>query len=211
MKKILIKSANKVFNVNETITKICFSNVEVFRNLCFNMNDEIIFSEDNIILDNEKSIIKIYDSFKLELNNRKNLNNLYKELYATLNEEQIKEYNKIEINLQEYIENVVQNVDYPINYKYSFAFNDLLSMFDVKFKTMEYENYLEYILSFIKICYELNKSKLIISINLMSYFSEDEEKLLKKELKILQIPLIDFSLKEKKNFDYYFDEDMCMT
>lgn len=211
MKKILIKSANKVINVNETITKICFSNVEVFRNLCFNMNDEIIFSEDNIVLDNEKSIIKIYDSFKLELNNRKNLNNLYKELYATLNEEQIKEYNNIEINLQEYIENVVQNVDYPINYKYSFAFNDLLSMFDVKFKTMEYKNFLEYILSFIKICYELNKSKLIISINLMSYFSEDEEKLLKKELNILQIPLIDLSLKEKNNFDYYFDEDMCMT
>lgn len=211
MKKILIKSTNKVFNVNETITKICFSNVEVFRNLCFNMSDEIIFSEDNIVLNNDKNIIKIFDPFILDLNNRKNLNNLYKELYVTLNEKQIIEYNKIEINLQKFIENVVQNVDYPIDYNYDFSFNDLLSIFDIKFRTIEYENYLEYILSYIKICYELNKSKLIISINLMSYFSESEEELLKKELEILQIPLIDISLKEKKNFDYYFDEDMCMT
>lgn len=80
MKKIFIKSLNQLIEFDLPLKKIKFNSKNNYRQLTFNINDEIVFSINNEIFDIFKFGLIIQNPFCISLNEKKLLNSLYKEL-----------------------------------------------------------------------------------------------------------------------------------
>ena len=80
MKKIFIKSLNQLIEFDLPLKKIKFNSKNNYRQLTFNINDEIVFSINNEIFDISKFGLIIQNPFCISLNEKKLLNSLYKEL-----------------------------------------------------------------------------------------------------------------------------------
>lgn len=73
MKKIFIKSLNQLIEFDLPLKKIKFNSKNNYRQLTFNINDEIVFSINNEIFDISKFGLIIQNPFCISLNEKKTL------------------------------------------------------------------------------------------------------------------------------------------
>lgn len=213
MKKIFIKSLNQLIEFDLPLKKIKFNSKNNYRQLTFNINDEIVFSINNEIFDISKFGLIIQNPFCISLNEKKLLNSLYKELEEKITNSSIVKLNEIEKESFEMLNNLLNDVDYPFEYEEKANISKLLLAFDVKFPEINYSNYLNFICDYFKLYSIYCKTKIIIFFGLLSLINDDEIKLLEKELLYNDLVLIDISYCDeelKKENDLTIDDDWCI-
>ena len=117
MKKIFIKSLNQLIEFDLPFKKLKFNSKNNYRQLAFNINDEIVFSINNEIFDISKFGLIIQNPFCISLNEKKLLNSLYKELEEKITNSSIVKLNEIEKESFEMLNNLLNDVDYPFEYE----------------------------------------------------------------------------------------------
>lgn len=213
MKKIFIKSLNQLIEFDLPFKKLKFNSKNNYRQLAFNINDEIVFSINNEIFDISKFGLIIQNPFCISLNEKKLLNSLYKELEEKITNSSIVKLNEIEKESFEMLNNLLNDVDYPFEYEEKLNISKLLLSFDVKFPEIDYSNYLNLVCDYFKLYSMYCKTKIIISFGLLSLINDDEIKLLEKELLYNDLVLLDVSYcgeELRKENDLNIDNDWCI-
>ncbi|MCM1260398.1 MAG: type II-A CRISPR-associated protein Csn2 [Prevotella sp.] len=211
MKKIFIKPLNKLIELNKPIIQLTFDDVIIYRNFIFLLEEYIIYSIDDVVKDFDKHILRIMNPFHLELNDKKILNSLYKRISNTLNENQRQKISFIETEILNILEEISLDSEIKITYENNFSIINLLNIFRVSICEAKCEDYLESLITYIKVNLEINNFNVIISNGITKILSNQELNLLEKELGLLSIHIIDLELvsKVEKGVDLMIDSDWC--
>lgn len=211
MKQFFIKSINSLVKMDDFIEEISIEDSVNYRNIYFKLLDEIIYSENNNVIDIEKKGLIIRNPLDLNLNEKKLINALYKEMNHSFNDENKIIFNEIESKLMELMDYLSSDLDYSIDYNNEIDLNKLFSSIDVRFSEIEFDNYLKMLVQFIKIYNSVLSIKCVVSFGLFSILSENEIELLKKEIKSMDLTLLNFECKSKNDVkSLIVDSDYCI-
>lgn len=211
MKKMFIKPINSLIEFDKPIIQILFENNVAFRNFIENIEDNVIYSENDESLELNKKVIIINNIYDIDINDKKNITFLYKNIVNQLNEKQKESFDKINNELLNVIKDINNTNDYGIDFEDSFNITKILNLYQVKF-CLDEQNYLEKLAKYIEITSRVSKINTFISFSLIRILSKEEVNLLVKELSLNKINLIDFDFQNsKKEIKYYeIDEDWCI-
>lgn len=211
MKKMFIKPINSLIEFDKPIIQIIFENNVYFRNFIENIEDNVIYSENDESLELNKKVIIINNIYDIDINDKKNITFLYKNIVNQLSEKQKESFDKINNELLNVIKDINNTNDYGIDFEDSFDITKILNLYQVKF-CLDEQNYLEKLAKYIEITSRVSKINTFISFSLIRILSEEEVNLLVKELSLNKINLIDFDFQNsKKEIKYYeIDEDWCI-
>ena len=190
IKKIFIKQLNQIIIINQPYIALKFSDAECYREFCYNIGNSIIYSINNEE-ENCSNILFIKDPMNIDINKKKILTALYKKIiqYIDLN---LKEHiSLIENEIFKLLDELIYQTNYELYYDGEIDINKILGMYQLSLKQNKDNNYLEFLVNYIKLNIELNDSSLIISFGLIKILTKNELELLKKELKLLNISLVD--------------------
>ena len=211
MKKMFIKPINSLIEFDKPIIQILFENNVAFRNFIENIEDNVIYIENDESLELNKKVIIINNIYDIDINDKKNITFLYKNIVNQLNEKQKESFDKINNELLNVIKDINNTNDYGIDFEDSFDITKILNLYQVKF-CLDEQNYLEKLAKYIEITSRVSKINTFISFSLIRILSKEEVNLLVKELSLNKINLIDFDFQNsKKEIKYYeIDEDWCI-
>lgn len=209
MKKIFFKLLDYKFDIDKEISIISIENPILYRSLSLNIYENIIYSINDTIMDLNKHSLIILNPFNITLNETKLIKYLYKDLEKELVNNEAEDLSTVETYLLNIVEKLSINTNIPIDYSEIIDINKLLSSLNIKYK--ECENYLETLVYYIKLTNEIYQNTIIISFGLLFLLEKKEIELLKKELKILNINLIDIQFNSQNNLkDVIIDDDWCL-
>lgn len=203
MIKIFIKPINELIIVNEEITNMCFVDKTNYRDFVINLYDNIILSIDDTPVSIDSKALIIFDPLNIEINDKKTLTLLYKKLSHRVSEKVQEKIRKIEQDILELLEIVSVESMFPIEYEDSFELIKIFQMYQISIQELKKENYLEFIVTYIKTNLELNNYNIVVSFGLTRLLTADEINKLTKELAINQINIVDFYYDDSKPKDNY--------
>ena len=211
-RRIYIDKLNLKIEEPLAIIQIAVEDALVYRDIFYSINDLIVLSEDNKVLNNDKVALVIDNPLNIYLNDKKVLASLYKYLSINLNDEIKNEVNEINQKMIELLDDVILYNDFALEYDDNFDIQKLFSLFQLRFKKNETEIYFENLLNYLKLYNIIANNKFIISFSLLDLLTTNEMEILKKELLLLNINLINFSLtnKQKESKTYVVDSDWCV-
>lgn len=201
---------NENISLKYGINSLIFENPATFRDIYYNTLENIKIL-DGVNECTASKLIIIKDLLNLSINDKKNLTYLFKLSNIVLKEKYESEYLNIIMNLKELLSNLTDSIDLNIEFD-EVDTSKLFQAFNLKYSD-ENLNYIENVLSYISIINAINSPKLFITFNLMNYITEEEYKLLEKELLIKQIIILDISLNLIKNFSdniFNVDDNYCI-
>lgn len=120
-----------------------------------------------------KGISLVYTPFMLDLNSKKNLNYLYKELQTISEEYAYEDLSEINSDIVTYLDKISQKLPYQVDYNLEMEPTQLFKQYDVHLD-LDGTTLLEKVLNYIQLEKLLCNTKLIIFMNLRSYFSDDQ-------------------------------------
>ncbi len=186
--QLVIENANEFYKLTKEIISQC--NGE---------NGEWVLSETFPIELNKNALI-MYNFYDLSCNNKKTENLLKTQILKLANEvdfiETLSNINKALIDLNDLI---VENIDFNIETKSEYSFEELLKF--VKYSFLEEENLLEKIVSYINVHSKLSKIKLVIFIGLSAYLNEEEIKSLTKDIAYKDLRVLFIESKERQKLE----------
>lgn len=215
MKKIFIECINQIIEFDSNIKTIKLTNTSNYRSLSLDITHQITVSEDDSIIDIPKNVLIIYNPYEINLNDKKFLNALYKELEHSISDEEkivIQKLEKIGFDL---LDDLQLKTLLPFEYQEEIDISKLFTTFNVSFPKIDYQNYLELITNYFKIATVYLKTKFVISFGLLNLLTNDEIEILNKELSYNNLVLLDISfLKENNNEEpknnYVISDDWCI-
>lgn len=192
IKKLFIREINELVVLDKPLVSIRFTDPVAYRNFIFNLDDNLILSiNDSQVNFQTKSLI-INNPLNIEINDKKTLTSLYKKLTYRISDNIRKQIVKVEKDIFDLIEMISMESECILEYSDSFDIVKILQMYQVAIKEVKKENFLEFILTYIKINFELNNYCIVLSFGLTQLLAEEEIIILKNELAINQICIVDF-------------------
>lgn len=180
--KLVHKDFNFVFHFEENTRSLLVVEqpaifLRVVRELTTSDYDDesgFVLSENGEVLKKKDKLVCIVNPLALTLNERKLLNKLgemlKKEILST---ELLVEGNRIVSNLESYVMNIVQNMEWELTYSDKMDIHSLLKIADIRFDDMQ-ETLVEKILDYMKVSCELLDVKCFVFVHLLSYLTEYE-------------------------------------
>lgn len=174
---------------------------------------DIVLSEEDKILIFSKTAVMVSDYFCLDLNQRKIQNILYKNMQAAAFEFSA-EKDKMTIQGIDLLDKIIGNLNFDhITYDLELDWNDIFKLFHVRIEE-DYVSLTEKVISFMRLCSQLLKIRLLILVGLKSYISDEQLLHIYKMADYLKIYLLLIEPVERqalKNEDYYIiDRDKCL-
>ena len=174
---------------------------------------DIVLSEEDRILTFSKTAVMVSDYFCLDLNQRKIQNILYKNMQTAAFEFSA-EKDKITIQGIDLLDKIIGNLNFDhIAYDLELDWNDIFKLFHVRIEE-DYISLTEKVISFMRLCSQLLKIRLLILVGLKSYISDEQLLHIYKMADYLKIDLLLIEPVERqalKNEDYYIiDRDKCL-
>ena len=211
MKKVFIKPLNRLIEIAERLIEISIDNPLIFREITFNMYDNLIVSVDNVEIDLSKYGHIIYNPYDLSLADKKAVNALYSMISKNISNCYANEILSIENKFINILDDVFYNIPIPFQYENEIDISKLLACIGVKYPTVEKEKYIEQLSLYLKIFSEVCHIKCFVSINLVNMLTSEEIILLKDTLKVLDVILIDCYINKNDNHQntLIIDSDWC--
>lgn len=212
MKKVYFKSIHKMLTFTESIITIYFESPIIYRNLHYTLEEELLFSDEDNMLEFNSNVYVLYNLFQDLLIDKKIINALYKKLEKSINVEAKEKIESLKEQFISILKHISLDLDFPIQYNEDFSFSKLLTLFQVGFEELNENNYLEFLVSFFRIVSELLDINLFITFDLASYLIKEEYLLLKNELLMLNIYVLDLCYTPKyfQNECLLIDSDWCI-
>ena len=126
----------------------------------------------------------------------------------------IKEEELININssILEILKKIELDLDVPIDYETDLDLSSIFSLYKLSFKE-DYNSNIKKLITFIKANLEIKKVYLVITLNTLPLFNENEQNLLKKELELMGVSLVNINLcvrNKTLSVEYItIDNDLC--
>ena len=171
-----------------------------------------ILSEKEKALSFSKNAYLFHDYFSLQINDKKIITALYKDLEKLQQDNFISEFSIMQENIISLFEKINSESRFAIDYDEDTGFSEILKAFNVKFEENT-GSFLENLVEYIKILIAVSSVKCLFFVNLKSYLSEEELKMFYKEMQLsdISILLIEDCQREKIEDEkiLIIDKDLC--
>lgn len=212
MIKVLFKKINYIKKLKEGINFVNIENIKYCRDIYLNLFEELLISFNDEEL-SESSIYRINNCLDFDINDKKNITYLYKNLDKEINLNFKNQLNNIINELSELIRESSINIGITYDYDDSISLDKLFQSLSIKYA--EDDNF---DINFITNILNLNNFydfKLFITFNLETFFDKNEISVLNKEF--LKQGIIILNISSIKNYKIdqeltplFIDEDLCI-
>lgn len=216
MMTIKISHYKKIFNiVSGNVYELVIENPREYYTLgkqIIDLDENSIILYDGEIKDNEKNICCVENLFNIDPNSKKNLTATYKKLSVCCNTDEIHRIvSDINTKTFELFDLISQEFDSSITYETDVQLIDLLSLYVFKYN-LNTDSFVDNFVSFVKASLQNVNIKVLFTFNLFDFIDENDYKLLKKELSLMDLTLINIC--SKKSFivvddRIIIDKDLC--
>lgn len=180
---------------------------------CLNMQFIKIIDEKGRLLKLSDYLDVIVSLFNIDVNNKKNLNALYRQIKKTNIEDFYESINIITNNLQKLFGSI--NLESSLNLISDIDINeeDILKLLKIQINDND-ENMVNRIMNYLKVGIELRNIKKYLFFNLSSLLSFEEINLLLHDCKIIGIQIINIEYEDLPKLDFdikkILDDDICL-
>lgn len=209
------------FEENNAIALV-LENTGQFRNFVFdlhgqleNKSEKMVLSDKNKTMPWTKNVGAAFSLEDLNINNKKSLAKLYEKLVANATAEDLY---PITLQLRQQINNyafeLLQSEQLPLFFNTEFSLQELLKAIDIKFES-DMRDIGSNIANFIDVQREFLNVKLLVLVNLKSYFTTDELEDIYRhaEYRNLHLLLVENHMSEKIKGEklVLIDKDLCLV
>lgn len=180
MKFVYPQYQMEIDEVEQHIIVLSIENSKAYRDILSDLCNQIEGLEGEVIISEKERIIKIskeveliFNPFSLDCNNKKVITRLHQELKDQMNENLIEETAKINQSILEYLEKVIYQVPYALDYNVDFDAMNLLKMYEVKVDNLA-EDLLEKIVEYVKAMNRICNMRIFVFVGLKQYLTENE-------------------------------------
>lgn len=206
--------------IENTVNIMIIENQVEFRRLVQELGAQSNGEDGRFVLsDNDKTlkisdnVVMIIDPFSISVNNKKILDKIYSKMLTEIETSEL--YlckDKINFKLIELLEEVVQKVDYNIEYETEIDFKSIFKLMNVKLE--EASEPVEKIVHFMKAYVEILGYKIFIFVNLFSYLSDEELLSIEKYANYNKIRIMFIESNNNRHVfanskNYVIDKDLC--
>lgn len=205
--KLSIPEMEIIISFDTPIQSLQVENIETYRKLYFQIESLLLLFEDDEELNVFTAVEVIRDIYSLNINNKKNINGLYKylESYASAKEKDV--LLKIESEAILIIESLSESTDFSLEYADDLSFSQLFSSMKLSFSDPTKDNILEYLLTYFKMLHTISKTRLVITFNLSYLLTSEELLQLSYELKLHNIYVFNININKHTNNSLIIDSD----
>lgn len=167
----LLENITNVFVIeNTSVFSECVSD---FWRQVNGLDGNWILSESNKQLNFSKNVLCVFNPWSLDINEKKVITKLYKEINEIANEQYIDRLAETNSEIVNFLELLIQDLPYNVSVGYDINLTGLLKLYDVKF---EYDDItlLEKIITYLKLAHQILNIKCMIFIGLKAYLNENE-------------------------------------
>ena len=189
--------------------------IQQFRQSLLGLESKWVLSDKGKLVSLNKVAILVNDPLNLDMNERKLLDGLYNEM-ASIGMSEVHYMDTIQIQnaLQAYINNVIHDVDFSFLESGDMSLTNLFKLASVHFEDYSSEP-LEKISNYCSLCSRFKKCRLIVFVNLKTYFSDEELKEFYKDMAYKKISLLLVENREFCELDNEItttiDSDLCIV
>ena len=166
-------------------------------------NDYLLLMDNNKIIDHKKNIYFLSNFYDMDLNNKKNLLALYKQIKVNLNDELKERFEQLTSNINEFLEFINFDSGFDLTFDSNILMDDVFKLGDLRFNN-ENDSLFNTLISYLEIINNLFNIEVFIVEELHKYFSNDELIKAMNELKYHGIILI--NIEKDNNFECTVDE-----
>lgn len=201
-----------IFIYKGTYLNITIENKEEFLSLFNSFNDKPKLKVyEN--LNEKKDYLLVPDVLNINFNSKTIINKISKDL-ASLSEqdENINELLDIKQRINNYMEKLIFNYDYPVKINNELTIENIIKVLDI-YLDDNYDNYLIKFIEYLDINNKILNKNIIITFNLSLYFNKQELKDIQKYIELNELYLINCDIIYIDNKDIIktilFDNDLC--
>lgn len=197
----------------ENLNLFVIENKTLFQKLIFSDVIESLNFYKDLNLVSKKEIIFINNLFDLDINSKKYLDSVYKDIvkFFPLEANEEKYYNFLK-SLYEFSDSIVDSQELDIVYGDEFNLLNFLKYMNFKIRSSS-DTFLENLIEYIEISMKLMNISLVITVNLLSFLSHEEIKILIEQCVRFNIYLFDIESVYVDDYQKYnlilIDNDLC--
>lgn len=204
----------------EKMNSVVVEHKQIFSQMVFELwrqynglEGRFIFSDADKRVNLPKETVCIINPFDLSLNNKKIINQIYRELQIIGTDAFSELRGKLLKNVIEYLDTLVTSSQYPLTYNLDMDDIGLYKLFHLEFENNT-TDLLELITEYVKMSHVVCNINLFIFVNLKSYITEEQYQLLYDTLKYEEVYILnicnshEFSNTNEKS--YIIDKDLCI-
>lgn len=166
-------------------------------------NEYLLLMDNNKIIENKKNIHFLSNFYVMDLNNKKNLLALYKQIKVNHNDELKEKFEQLTRSINEFLEFINFESGFDLIFDSNILMDDVLKLGNLRFN-MENDNLFNTLISYLEIINKLFNIEVFIVEELHKYFSNDDLIKAINELKYHGIILI--NIEKDNNFKGFVDE-----
>lgn len=221
MKLVHSELAGAILDEREIVTELVIESPEVFREYIQELHAQcekhqegrFVLSEGEKELDFAKKVELILNPFALEINGRKTVNRLYENLTELAKSEYMyKQTAEMMGKLQEYLLELEQYIDDTLEFDQMIEMSALLKAVGMKYEESA-ENLREYLGKYLKIVIRGLEIRLVIFVNIRSFFDKTEIQELIQEMRYQEVGCLFIENHEMACLEgvkrYIIDKDKC--
>ncbi len=217
MKRLKIKGIQKEFEiVGGNIYDLNIENVSFYHRLLLafsNDDSDLLFLSQNYAsIDYSKESLFISDILSLNPNSKKILNSLYKKIQDQYIRNSHDNLQIINTNILSLLDEISFDLNIDVDYSTDLSLSDILSLYKFSFRE-DNDSFLCRFITYIKANLEIRNISFVVSLNLLPLLKEQEVLLLKRELEMLGVCLLNFNIFIKhciSGVEYItIDNDLC--
>lgn len=211
MNKIYIKVVEQLIELRESIISIAIENPINYRNMVYNLRNELIYSENNSPLDIDKHCLIVYNPFELNINDAKLIKLMYKKMEKSKNDEFDYKFSHIIEELKVLIYELSYNLETSIEMNNEIDLQKILSALNVQFTSPPIYSFLENFVNYFKIYKMFSPLNVVFTFGLLSLLNDEEICQLRNEMSVLELNIVDFSIQKKNTVTtLIIDDDWCI-
>lgn len=207
--EFLIENGN-IYNLNVEDPNVY---VNIINACLSNDNDFLLYYDDSELKDFDKNSLFIGDVFSIDSNSKKSISSLYKNISEkVVSSDDKSALEQINLKMLELLQNIANKLDVSTTFEDDLDFNKILSLYKFSFSEDNSDIFLKFV-NFVKSNFEIKNFKFIISVNVLSLFSNSQIDLLHKEFEYMGLTLININfvrkIKDSNVFNITIDKDLC--
>ena len=166
-------------------------------------SDYLLLMDNNKIIDHKKNIYFLSNFYDMDLNNKKNLLALYKQIKVNHNDELKEMFEQLTSNIIDFFEFINFESEFDLTFDSNILIDDVLKLGDLRFNN-ENDSLFNSFISYLEIINNLFNINVFVVEELHKYFSNDDLIKAMNELKYHGIILI--NIEKDNNFEGIVDE-----
>ena len=160
-----------------------------------------------------KTVEVVFNPFQLDINNRKMVSALYKDLSEAAKDSMLIETAELNADYLRYFDSLIENYPYPVTYDDQIEIGELFKAFKVRFDDSS-DSLAEFVLNYSRMVSRVLEIRLFVFIGVKQYFSREELSFLYQSLFYEKIFLLDIESEQKDILEeektVTIDKDQCI-